>query len=460
MACLRLAHIHLLWADEDYHIAASIFILNGKIPYRDFWYDKPPLNAIYYLIIGGFPGWPLRLLDAFYVGACCAMAWRLARGWWGESEAWTAALLLAFFTTFYLPSAIVPFAPDALMVLPHLAAIWFAWRRRAFLAGACTGIAFFLNTKALFVLLVCAVWLIAELPLLAAGFAVMAAAGLGVIAACGAWPGYIEQVWRWGFIYARNSPEPHPFLNGIKHTGDWLGFHAALAIAATYALIGLPRREAWRMGVWLAASFAAVCVGLRFAPHYFLQFLPPLVIIAARGTVRALHEHRRPAVAVLALALIVPVVRFGPRYVSLALDDIEGREPHWIDVVLDLDSRHVAEKILALRRPGDTLFVWGYRPSMYVYTRMIPPGLFWDSQPLTGVPADRHLHETTVVYSRQAEQNRERLTCSKPAFLVDGLGLLNSLLSPGRYPDLKTWLAHYREVARTELSLIYRRERQ
>ncbi|MGH8102743.1 MAG: hypothetical protein ACREIW_15715, partial [Chthoniobacterales bacterium] len=43
LACLRLCHVHLLWSDEDYHLAAAIHILDGKVPYRDFWYDKPPL---------------------------------------------------------------------------------------------------------------------------------------------------------------------------------------------------------------------------------------------------------------------------------------------------------------------------------------------------------------------------------------------------------------------------------
>jgi len=53
LASLRLCHIRLLWADEDYHLAAALNLLHGKWPYRDFWYDKPPLNAFYYLLIGG-----------------------------------------------------------------------------------------------------------------------------------------------------------------------------------------------------------------------------------------------------------------------------------------------------------------------------------------------------------------------------------------------------------------------
>ena len=40
----RMSHVNILWADENYHLAAGIQVLAGKFPYRDFWYDKPPLN--------------------------------------------------------------------------------------------------------------------------------------------------------------------------------------------------------------------------------------------------------------------------------------------------------------------------------------------------------------------------------------------------------------------------------
>ncbi len=86
LSCLRLCHVHLLWADEDYHLAAAINILHGKVPYRDFWYDKPPLSAIYYLLIGGYSGWPLRILDAAYILLACYLAYRVARAFWSESE--------------------------------------------------------------------------------------------------------------------------------------------------------------------------------------------------------------------------------------------------------------------------------------------------------------------------------------------------------------------------------------
>jgi hypothetical protein len=457
MACLRLCHIHLLWADEDYHIAAAIHILHGKAPYKDFWYDKPPLNAAYYLLIAGHWGWPLRLLDAAYVLVACYLAYRLARVWWSEAEGWTAALLLAFFTTFYLPSAVIPFASDALMIVPHLAAVYCARKRLVIGAGLSTGIAFLVNIKALFLLPVCAAWLWTDLPIVALGFSLPILAGLVWALFAGAWPGYCEQVWRWGLLYAQGSPVVHPVQLAFVRTVDWLGFHAALFIAAAFAFLRISKQDRWYLGTWLALSFTAVCLGTRFAPHYFLQLLPPMVITASRGIVLGIRQHPKSARFVLALVLAVPLVRFGSRYVSLALDNLNHHPPHWSDVVMDLDSQRSAADLAALAHPGDTLFVWGYRPDLYVYTRMISPCRFWDSQPLTGVPADRHLSATETIYSKPAAANRQELTRSRPTFIVDGLGLLNPKLQISVYPELRHWMEQYKLVGRTNLCLIYRR---
>ncbi|MGI8962107.1 MAG: hypothetical protein ACR2IV_20585 [Bryobacteraceae bacterium] len=459
LSCLRFCHIRLLWADEDYHLAAAIHVLNGKIPYRDFWYDKPPLCAVFYLLIGGYPGWPLRILDAVYILAGCYLAYSLARDWWhGESEGFIAALLVVFFSTFYLPSAVIPLAADALMIVPHFAAIYCARRKLPLWAGMWAGIALLFNTKALFVLATCAILLTPQLlPLLLSGFALPLAVGLVAALLSGAWAGYCEQVWRWGFIYAEGSPVLHPLTTGLSRTANWIGFHAALVAGSVYGLMRATRSDSNHLLVWIALSFAAVCLGTRFAPHYFLQLLPPLVIAASRGIAVAFRAYPKPAPALLAALLLIPLIRFGPRYALLALDNLHHRDPNWADVVMDLDSQRAAAKIRSLAHPGDTLFVWGYRPDLYVYTRMSSDSRFWDSQPLTGVPADRHLSATNAIYSGPAIANRRELAHSHPDFIVDGLSRFNPKLGPSVFPDLRPWMASYKLVDQTRLSLIYRR---
>jgi hypothetical protein len=76
---------------------------------------------------------------------------------------------------------------------------------------------------------------------------------------------------------------------------------------------------------------------------------------------------------------------------------------------------------------------------------------------LTGVAADRHLGAREPVVSEQTKAHLKVVEGSRPTFFVDGLGLLNENLKPGRFWEMRELLSGYREVGRTRLSVIYRR---
>lgn len=452
LALLRLCHVGFLWSDEDYHMAAAIKILAGKVPYRDFWYDKPPLAALYYVLIGGFPGFPLRLLDAGYVLVACWLIYRIADTLWSEREGLAAAFLLSFFLAFYLPAAVIPFAVDGVMMVPHLAAVLCAIRRRPFFAGLWAGLAFLANIKGLFVLLTCVLWSSEAVLVLMAGFAIPLLLFFAALLGLGAWAGYVEQVWRWGLSYSAEGTRTRGFIRTL----NWLGFHAALLVGAIAAVIQL-HRKSWKVVAWLALSFVAAALGWRFNPRYFLQVLPPLAVLGAYGVVYLYRRSPRFAPVVFAALLLVPLVRFLPRYVQLAADAVSGARPHWADLLLDIDSQQVAAKLNATRQPDSTLMVWGYRPDIYVYTRMFSDSFFWDSQPLTGVDAGRALSSAETNYGPQAAANRQRFVHSQPTFFVDSLSIFNPKLSPSEYPEIRKWLRRYRLIGMTHTSLIYQR---
>jgi hypothetical protein len=207
----------------------------------------------------------------------------------------------------------------------------------------------------------------------------------------------------------------------------------------------------WKLLAWAALSLAAAVVGWRFFPRYFFQFLPVLVIVASRGMV--LLGRKRALALVL---LLIPLVRFGPRYVMLARDLAAGRPHVWNDVAMDKDSRAAALLARQFSHPGDSLFVWGFRPDLWVYTGLPAATRFLDSQPLTGVPADRHLTQSAPVASDFTRANREELARARPSIVIDGLSLYNPALAMDRYPELRPWLAQYQEVARTPTTVIYR----
>ena len=111
-----------------------------------------------------------------------------------------------------------------------------------------------------------------------------------------------------------------------------------------------------------------------------------------------------------------------------------------------------------MARPGDTLVVWGYRPEVFVYTQLPPGSRFLDCQPMTGVPADRHLTQSETLAPALAHANRAELARSRPAFVLDGLGPYNPRLAITSFPDLSEWLAGYTPAARTRFTVIYRRK--
>jgi hypothetical protein len=408
----RIPHLNVLWVEECYPMAAAINILAGRFPYTDFWFDKPPLTAFLYTVWGAQTAWPLRIAGAGYITLCAWLASRIA----GHRA---AGLLLAFFLIFDTASAVMVLGPDLLTLAPVLAAV--LWRERPLIFGAFIGLAFQFNAKA--------VVFLALSPSLAAVGA-FAALALPVFAI----PGYWQQVWEWGTRYAA-APLETP-ATGLAKTAGWLGFHVAPLIAFLW-------RRDWFLWRWALIALLLAWAGGRYFPRYYFHLLPPLVIGASLAWPKLSERLGRWRWAVAAL-LLIPLVRFGPQYLRV------DRSP---DLALFRDARQAAEVILEQARPGDTLFVWGYRPEIDVLTRLPGGSPFLESQPLTGVLADRHLRSSEVTVDGAAQ--RRRLATSSPVFVVDGLGRYNPDLAITSFPDLKDWLAQYQLIGITRGCRIY-----
>ena len=234
---------------------------------------------------------------------------------------------------------------------------------------------------------------------------------------------------------------------------NWMGFHAAAWVAAAWFLA---RRETApgerrRWVGWLAVCAVGVAAGGRFFPRYYFLLLPALALMAARGF--SMLGRARLAVAAL---LIIPFARFAPTYLTAA----SGAE--WRDAALDEDGRAAAALIRARSKPGDTLLVWGYRPEILAYAGLPIAGRFLDSQPLTGVPADRYLAPSAAGYSNSGSPGpdtagaRAELAVSQPTFIaVEVADAGNPRLDIAHYPELRSWSRRYRLAARTRDTMIY-----
>ena len=454
LAAVRFCHVGVLWVEDAYPIAAARAMLAGHTLYRDIWFDKPLLFPGFYALFGAATGWPLRLAGAIFVGFAAWAAWRAASQLWASKEAagW-AALLVAFFLTFDFPAAAMALTPDLLALPLHLLAIGALAAGQPFLAGVFCGVALGFNTKALLMLLLCLLWRWWESPRILAGFVLPVTALCGWMAFQGSLQDHWQQVWVWGARYSRDTPLAHPWLEGLRRTLNWTGFHVAIVAAAACTLMREKDRR-WRLLCWIALGLSAAWMGSRFFPRYFFQLLPAVALPAARGFATASPRWRAALVALLA----IPLVRFLPGSVQLAAETMQGRPHASRDLALFEDSRRAAS-LLANAPAGErTALVWGYRPELYPLTGLEPGTRFLDSQPLDGVIADRHLTQSRQTFPDLSRRNRESVLSSKPpAWILDGLGPINANLSVfNTSTGLAAWRPLYVEMGRTATVAVYR----
>lgn len=450
----RLAHSGILWVEEAYPTAAALEMLRGHTLYREIWFDKPPLFPAVYLLWGAGTGWVLRVAGAIFVVLASASAWFCAKRLWGEAEGLLAAALLGFFLTFGVPSAVMALTPDLLMLPLHLLAIGLAASGRPMGAGLLVGIAFWVNPKALLVAAACAAFSWRALPALGLGFAIPLVAGAAMLQMEGALAAFRLQVWEWGSEYSSDTPFDSPWMEGLRRTLNWAGFHAVLVIGSVWALVRDRGRARWPFLVWLGLGLAGVLLGWRFFPRYYFNLLPVVAVIGARG----LMVMPRTCAVTLAFVLLIPLGRFGPRYVTLASDLMQHRPHQWADLALEQDSRAAAAKLREYSKGQGSLLVWGYRPEIYPLSGLPAATPWLDSQPLSGVLADRHLVSTHVTYPELAVKNRELLYRRPlPEFIVDGLGPLNPGLAVFCPMGLSELAGQYDRMDQTRYSVLYRR---
>src|SRR5437867_211084 len=212
--------------------------------------------------------------------------------------------------------------------------------------------------------------------------------------------------------------------------------------------------------MWFAVSYLGVMVGGRFFAHYFIQILPSLCLVGARGLTGILDSvrargaaFRRGAIAIITIGFAFTLVRFHGRTLLLASDFARGTvsEPNavWYYSMRNREERMVAAIVRdlpeaaadqigleALRAggprtraadgPADYIFVWGYRPEIYYWTGLLPASRYLSTQPLTGVPADVHyfgddyrsLLDQAVTAEARKELARD-LEETQPKYIVD-----------------------------------------
>ncbi len=201
-------------------------------------------------------------------------------------------------------------------------------------------------------------------------------------------------------------------------------------------------RDLW----WfLAASAVGVVAGFRFFPHYLIQLLPALALLAGRGAVRR-PARVRPALAWLAVSTALAVV--------MAVVTSARIEPSW--------ERPVVRAIVDNSCGDDRVLVWGNVPELYWRAERLPAGGFTHSEFVTGYSGGRR-HQAASdqnVPDRQLYDDwTERVREQEPPVIVDTAA---ADLRGGRYFPMRRFEAlqrlvddNYDQVAEIERIRVY-----
>jgi hypothetical protein len=183
--------------------------------------------------------------------------------------------------------------------------------------------------------------------------------------------------------------------------------------------------------LWAAVSLLGVLAGGRFFGHYFIQVLPALALLGARGVLLLYERLRDPArrrraqaaALLLAATLLFCIVRFHHRTVILAYETVTGTRTDWSKPWGMTRREREAETVSAFVRShldeGESLYIWDYALDVYWLTgcrpasRYLAPyyitGKFPDAAMSTGAEGEQFLSEARAHFIEDLKRNRPRL---------------------------------------------------
>lgn len=434
--------------------------LQGDVPYRDSFDQKPPgAFAAYALIQSAFGEsqaaihWGAQL----YTLLTLAMVFLIGRRLFGEEAGFAAGALAALMTTHhgFLGNAA---NTETFMLLPlaagFLAALLAVEQdspRWAAAAGACAGLSLLFKqvalTNAVFYLLFLMLsprprrkWLCAAVFLGAA--AAVWAPVLAYFTAQGAGKEFYDCVIGYNLTYAGGIPLGHYLRN------FWTTFSRTLpGLWPVYLLAAAG--AAWRTGpasswviAWLAASFLGACVGGYFRGHYYLQAVPALAVLA--GCAVAFWNRRWGLPRLAAHAAAVGVVLYGV-FASLWYygpgSPVEKSARLYAGNPFP-EATGVAHFVAERAAPEDSVFVFGSEPEILYHAGRRSATRYIFMYPLLRPSAD--------AAARQAEMLAQ-VRAARPKVIVTVFSRLSFLRAPGApalmFDEVKAMLKGYRIAA-------------
>ncbi len=396
----------LMDSDEAVRVVGAKLLVHGGIPYLDFIDNKPPLT--WFLVTLGFGSVTgARILAAVFTWATAltsgAMLYREREG-----VRRLASVLYLLFSAAWLDRHFLTANTEVFMNLPLAGALYYGIRsggavRDALRDGALTGVLFALAvlcrpTAAFAAPVVAMFWFLGPenhrelFTASALRLAGAIAGGLSVLGLAALWfnsHGALKEFLYWSFLAGGEIADTANtgfdfWRRATVSFATWLTASALLWIgAASVARSEITGKPADRdygllMLFWVTLITIVPCsFGGRWRGHYFLQFLPSLVPLAAVWIGRLLPRlplteasaegepvPSRGLTLIVCLALLPPLVFLTVNSAKLILDthedritsDVIGLADHWKKTV----------------PPGEKVFIWGYATGAYYLSDRMP----------------------------------------------------------------------------------------
>ena len=469
--------------DQALFVYAGDAIARGKTLYVDVWDVKPPGVFWMYALVTRLPFEPrsIRAFDLLWALATVTAIYALGRHFWGRAEGTVAGLMYGL--VYVTASGYWNMAqPDSFLVLPLVVAV-LAWEggvpggqtRTTLLAGLLLGIAFqFRSVAALVpaVLVLRDLWLadrrgmwLRRTVALSLGFAVFQGVTVVYLVVGGALDEYLFAQFRFARNYAGlGGPYAYDrftlgnYLSGLRGSLMWFAASRLLLVAPALAavLIGgvLRGDRAVRLcAVLLATTVLGVAIQAKFFIYHWHPVLPFLALLAGwawtalwrelRARLTAMGSTATLTGAVLALLFLTPqvtdpgvrewqdLVRFARdrSYRSVYYDrfGLWGHGTYSFRA-----SEEVGNYVAARSQPGETVFVWGYDPNLYLISDRESASRFLSLLPLM----------TTFTPERWKREFVADLEAKRPAFILIQRGE-NARWISGRADDSAEWVTEF-----------------
>jgi 4-amino-4-deoxy-L-arabinose transferase-like glycosyltransferase len=379
-------------SDETFVATQAHVISEGGELYEDATDRKPPLVPYVFAATFAFfetnALWSVRVVAMFAVALTALLLAVEARRRYGRRAAWIAGVLFVL--------AMVAFAPQdgqaanfEVFMLPSMtAAILFARRGRGVAAGAAVALATLAKQTG-------AATLLPVLYLLARA---RGRRGVGEVAV-----GFSVPI---AAVALAVGPSQLLYWT-VLGNGSYVGVNSLSLIVAgmflvmtlSWALCNLPILwrvpAAWHdrrnpsldgardtdLWLWLLSAAISVAFGLRFFGHYYMQLVPPLVLLSAGALARS---SRRAVRLTVTVASVFAIAFSAAGYFLRPF----GPEP---------DYETVSNYVAANTHPDDRILVWGSEPEIYWASNRLPATRFLTTPTfLTGNHPGRYDDEKDV----------------------------------------------------------------